>query len=107
MQRLILFIAILLCLLIQALPAQSGEQTPGTELKFENVDEIRKRPSDIHIGSDPEYRPGMETEYEGNDEAGYEKGAVGEEDKEYREVNTYFKTPNEEQKSTPPTKRWE
>lgn len=106
MHRLMLFIAILLCLLIQALPVQSADQQPGTELKFENVDEIRKRPSDIHISSDPEYRPGMETEYEGSDEAGYEKGAV-EEDKEYREEKTYFKTPDEEQKSTLPTKRWE
>ncbi len=104
MHRITLFIAILLCLLVQALPAQSEEQKPGTELRFENVDEIRKRPSDIHMSSDPEYRPGTETEYEGSDEAGYEKGAV-EEDKEYYEEKTYFKTP--EKKSTSPSKRWE
>ncbi|MFH1829952.1 MAG: hypothetical protein ABH871_04165 [Pseudomonadota bacterium] len=102
----ILYIAILLSVLIQAVPVHSEEQQSGTEMKFENVEEIRKRPSDVHIGSDPQYKPNMEQQMGGSDEAGYEKDSV-EKDREYYEEKTYYKRVDDKKESAPPAKRWE
>ena len=98
----IAFIAISL-----ALAPLAGAQTQesGTALKFENVDEIRNRPSDIHIGSDPEYRPGVEQQYGGSDEGGYQKPTV-ERDQEYIQERTYYRRVDGKDEEAPPS-RWE
>lgn len=106
----IIFVFIATCTLFltwsHALHAQAEQQTGG-ELRFENVDEIKNRPSDIHIGSDPEYRPGMEDQYGGSDQSGYEKKQV-EQDKMYIEEKTYYKrVDGKDEESAPPPSRWE
>jgi hypothetical protein len=103
-----LFIIILLLVIVPAWAGEAraqAEQESGTELKFENVDEIRNRPSDIHIGSDPEYRPGMEQEVGGTDETGYQKEGV-ETDQEYIQEKTYYKRVDEK-KHKPQPRRWD
>lgn len=109
MSRVMVFIAVLAAFLAcaQVVRAQA-EQQSGSELRFENVDEVRGRPSDIHIGSDPEYRPGMEGQYGGSDQGGYEKQQV-ETDKIYIEEKTYYKRVDgdEEKEPSSPPSRWE
>lgn len=103
----IIAIAAFVVLCLTAFAVAEAQQQSGTELKFENVDEIRNRPSDIHIGSDPEYRPGMEQQVGGSDTGGYQKGAV-ERDNEYIQERTYYKrVDGKESESTPPAKRWD
>lgn len=70
--------------------AQAEDQQAGQELVFPNVDQVRNRPSDVHIGSDPYYKPGMEQQMQGTDTKGYKKPKV-EGDKEYYEQNTTYK----------------
>lgn len=106
MQKLLILIVLIILVPAWAQTAHAqAEQQSGTELKFENVDEIRNRPSDIHIGSDPEYRPGMEQEVGGSDEGGYEKEVV-EPDKVYIQEKTYYKRVDDD-KYTPPPSRWD
>jgi hypothetical protein len=106
MHRLFIIIAVVILV-----PAWAGvahaqaEQESGTELKFENVDEIRNRPSDIHIGSDPEYRPGMEEQVGGSDDTGYKKKTV-EPDQEYIQEKIYYKRVDDN-KYKPPPRRWD
>lgn len=105
MRKAITFFVILFIGAGLAWAAHAQGQQSGTELKFENVDEIRNRPSDIHIGSDPEYRPGMEQRVGGTDEGGYEKGGV-ERDREYYEEKTHYKRLDDKE-YTPPPSRWD
>ncbi len=106
MQRIIVMTAIIvLSLAAAASVAVAQEQQSGSELRFDNVDQIRNRPSDIHIGSDPEYRPGMEEDIGGSDTSGYQKGTV-EPDHEYYEERTYYKRVDEDE-SKPQPKRWD
>lgn len=106
MHRLLIIIVLIILVPAWAQTAHAqAEQESGTELKFENVDEIRNRPSDIHIGSDPEYRPGMEQQVGGTDDSGYKKKTV-EPDKEYIQEKTYYKRVDDKE-STPPPSRWD
>jgi hypothetical protein len=106
MRRLLVLIVFLILIpaWTQTAHAQADQQS-GTELKFENVDEVRNRPSDIHIGSDPEYRPGMEQEVGGSDNSGYQKQDV-EPDEEYIQEKIYYKRVDDK-KSNPPPSRWD
>jgi len=100
-----IFIALVIALALGFASSARAQQQSGTELKFENVEEIRNRPSDIHIGSDPEYRPGMEKQIGGSDEGGYEKDNV-ERDREYYEEKTYYKRVDDKENNPPPS-RWD
>lgn len=70
--------------------SETIEQQPGQQLVFPNVEEVRDRPSDIHIGSDPYYQKGMEQKMKGSDESGYDKNKV-EPDQTIYEQNTEYK----------------
>jgi len=102
---LVLIVLIILVPALTQIAHAQAEQQSGTELKFENVDEIRNRPSDIHIGSDPEYRPGMEQDIGGSDKGGYEKKTV-EPDQEYIQEKTYYKRVDENEHKPQP-RRWD
>jgi len=104
MHRVLLILLIMVVCAAAVPAAHAQEQQAGTQLKFENVDEIRNRPSDIHISSDPEYRPGLEEEYGGSDETGYKKEEV-EPDQEYIQEKTYYRRVDDKKRSRPAS-RW-
>ena len=106
MRRLLIIIVFIILVPAWSLTAHAqADQESGTELKFENVDEIRNRPSDIHIGSDPEYRPGMEEQVGGSDDSGYQKKDV-ETDQEYIQEKVYYKRVDDK-KHKPQPRRWD
>lgn len=80
MKKLILLSLCTFGLILAAGLAQAEDQKPGQELVFPNVEQVQQRPSDVHIGSDPYYQPGMKK----TDQEGYKKEQV-ETDKVYRE----------------------
>jgi hypothetical protein len=101
------FLAFSAVLMLSPCALAQADQQSGGELRFENVDEIQNRPSDIHIGSDPEYRPGLEDQYGGSDQSGYKKKQV-ESDKVYIEERTYYKrVDGKEEEPAPPPSRLE
>ena len=57
-------------ILLSALSAHAQEQKPGQPLYFPK-EQVKDRPMDLHMGSDPQYRPGV-VERSGTDETGYE-----------------------------------
>lgn len=101
--------------LLAASTALAQDQKAGQELVFPNVEQVQKRPSDVHIGSDPAIRSNpenqqrQEQQMKGTDPKGYDKDVVGP-DQEIREEKTEYKVikkgkdaPAEE--SAPPA-RW-
>ncbi|MFA4874867.1 MAG: hypothetical protein WC956_03465 [bacterium] len=81
--------------------AMAQEQKSGQELVFPNVDQVKQRPSDVHVGSDPYYQKGVEQQMKGTDQGGYDKGKV-EQDKVYQEEKTDYKVIKKGKKSAAP-----
>lgn len=96
MKRLIMLCLVSLAITLFALAAQAQEQKAGQELVFPNVEQVQQRPSDVHIGSDPYYNPGMKK----TDQEGYQKQQV-ETDKVYREETTTYKKVKPQPRSQP------
>ncbi len=102
MRNIILLVSVLaLALLAFAGKAVAQDQKAGQELTFPNVDEVKQRPSDIHVGSDPYYQKGMEQQMKGTDQSGYQKGNV-EQDKVYEEEKTEYKIIKKGKKTAEP-----
>ncbi|MBN1282723.1 MAG: hypothetical protein JXA24_02985 [Proteobacteria bacterium] len=84
------------------LAAGAQEQQPGQPLYFPK-EELKERPSDLHMGSDPGYRPGAVV-IPGTDETGYP--AYADPQQEVVEEKTIYKEVDRYEKDSRPPSRW-
>ena len=101
----ITFSAALLCAALVAaiaLPAFAQEQKAGQPLYFPK-DEVKERPSDLHMGSDPGYKPDAYPP-QGSDETGYP--ATIDPQQENVEEKVIYKRVDDYEKDVKPPSRW-
>jgi hypothetical protein len=79
------------------------EQKAGQPLAFPDVEQVQQRPSDLHVGSDPYYRPGRD-DLGGTDQAGYPQQY--DPGRAIQQEETVYKPAEEEKEAAPPPSRW-
>ena len=102
MKRL-LVLAVLVALTAPAAGAWAQQQEEGQPLYFPKED-VREHPSDLHVGSDPQYRPGHD-DVGGSDEAGYPRQHDPQQEL-IEEKTTYKRVGGGGEGESPPS-RWE
>ena len=96
-------IAILIAITALASVAAAQEQQAGQPLYFPKED-VHKHPSDLHVGSDPQYKPGLD-DVGGSDETGYPR-QYDPQQEIVEEKTTYKRVGGGGEGEAPPS-RWE
>jgi len=102
--RKIIIMSIMAALSIAAISmiAHAQEQKAGQPLYLPQ-DQVRDNPSDLHMGSDPGYRPGAQPPV-GSDQTGYP--SYIDPQQEQLEQKTVIKKADETDEGTAPPSRW-